>query len=118
MNAVAIDTLKFANRLKAVGFNDEQAKAITDLQRETVTLTLTNMHEICLADELASKRDLKNLEAEMNASDTGLKRNIELLRVEIQRDIAVAKADEMMRWAIAVNLLQAALLIAVLLKVA
>lgn len=116
MNAVAIDTLKFADRLKAVGFNDEQAEAIIDLQRETAASASTNVREIYRAGELAAKRDLKHLEAEINASDVGLRYDIKLLRIEIQRDLAIAKAGELKRWAIAVYLLQAALLIGVLLS--
>lgn len=33
MNTIPFDTLQFANRLKAVGFTDEQAQVITELQR-------------------------------------------------------------------------------------
>ncbi len=33
MNAIPFDTLQFANRLKSVGFTDEQAQVITELQR-------------------------------------------------------------------------------------
>lgn len=32
MNTITFDTLHFANKLKAVGFTDEQAQVITELQ--------------------------------------------------------------------------------------
>lgn len=40
MNAITIDTLHFANRLKSVGFTDEQAQVIIELQISASNSTL------------------------------------------------------------------------------
>lgn len=40
MNTITFDTLHFANRLKSVGFTDEQAQVITELQRTATDNTL------------------------------------------------------------------------------
>jgi hypothetical protein len=56
--SITFDTLHFANRLKSVGFTDEQA---TELQLSTVDTTLDQAHDYQL-DDLATKRDLKEIE--------------------------------------------------------
>ncbi len=40
MSAITIDTLHFANRLKSVGFTDEQAQVIIELQISASNSTL------------------------------------------------------------------------------
>jgi len=40
MKAIPFDTLKFANRLKAVGFTETQAETIVEIQREASNETL------------------------------------------------------------------------------
>ena len=117
MNAVHFDTLQIANRLKAAGFTEEQAQAITEIQKETRSETLQQaMHDYHL-DDLATKRDLKELE-------TLLRHEIELLRAdtgrliaETNQRIAESKAD-LTRWIIGAGFLQTTLIIGVLLKIA
>ena len=48
MNAIPFDTLYFANRLKAVGFTDEQAKVITELQRTATDSTLEQARHVTI----------------------------------------------------------------------
>ncbi len=51
MNALSFDTLYFANRLKSVGFTDEQAQVITELQRTANDNTLEQVkHDYHLDD--------------------------------------------------------------------
>lgn len=51
MTAISFDTLKYAKRLKEAGFTDTQAEALAAAQAEIIE------------DNVATKRDLKELEA-------------------------------------------------------
>ncbi len=53
MVTIIFDTLKFVKRLKAAGFEEDQAEALSDAFMES--------HETAIAD-LATKTDLKELE--------------------------------------------------------
>jgi hypothetical protein len=128
MNAVPFDTLKFANRLKAVGFTDEQAQALTELQRTATDNTLEQARHDYHLDDVATKRDMKELETtirhDIKTLETDLKREIEVLRADTGRMIAETnlnisdtKAD-LTRWIIGAGFLQTTLIIGVLLKIA
>ena len=58
MTAMTFDTLKYANRLKAAGVPGEQAEAMAEVQADVFDRNL---------EELATKRDLKDLELRMVA---------------------------------------------------
>jgi hypothetical protein len=110
MNTITFDTLDFANRLKSVGFTDEQAQVITELQRTATDNTLEQARHDYHLDDLSTKRDLKEME-------TALDHKIELLRADTGRMIAESKA-ELTRWIIGAGFLQTTLIIGVLLKIA
>jgi hypothetical protein len=110
MSTITFDTLHFANKLKAVGFTDEQAQVITELQRTATDNTLEQARHDYHLDDVATKRDMKELE-------TALEHKIELLRAETGRMIAESKAD-LTRWIIGAGFFQTALIIGVLLKIA
>ncbi|NJA05600.1 DUF1640 domain-containing protein [Methylococcaceae bacterium WWC4] len=117
MNAIPFDTLEFANRLKAAGFSDDQAQVLTELQRSATDSTLEQARHDYHLDDVATKRDLKEIE-------TALRHDIELLRAETGRQIAETgrqiaetKAD-LTRWIIGAGFLQTTLVIGVLLKIA
>ena len=110
MNTITFDTLQFANRLKSVGFTDEQAQVITELQRTATDNTLEQARHDYHLDDLSTKRDLKEME-------TALDHKIELLRADTGRMIAESKAD-LTRWIIGAGFFQTALIIGVLLKIA
>ncbi|MDQ3777167.1 MAG: hypothetical protein M3461_23840 [Pseudomonadota bacterium] len=57
MNAIAFETLKFANRLKEAGFTEQQAEALADAEAEFIEQNLATKRAI--AD---IKRDIKGLE--------------------------------------------------------
>ncbi len=59
MATITFDTLKFVRRLKEAGFNEQQAEALSDAQKESLT-------EI-IEDRLAAKKDLKELELTLKA---------------------------------------------------
>ncbi len=43
MTTIAFDTLHFANRLKSVGFTDEQAQVLIELQLSVINTTLEQL---------------------------------------------------------------------------
>lgn len=98
MTALTFDTHDFVKKLKGVGFSEEQAEVLTELQKATSQNTLEQARHDYELDDLATKRDLKELE-------TNLKKDIEILRLETKRDIAESKAD-LIRWVVGVGLLQ------------
>lgn len=128
MNAIPFDTLKLANRLKAVGFTDIQAETIVEIQREASNETLHHaIHDFHLDDiatkttlsevDAALRRDLKEIERDIKDMETRLQHQIELLRADTGRQIAETKAD-LTRWIIGAGFLQTTLIIGVLLKIA
>ncbi len=104
MSTITFDTHEFIKELKSVGFSEEQAEVITNLQKATISTTLEQAKHDYQLDDLATKRDLKELEfrLEVRIKDTELK-------------IAESKA-ELIRWVVGVGLLQTALITALLLK--
>jgi hypothetical protein len=116
MSTITFDTLHFANRLKSVGFTDEQAQVITELQLSTVDTTLEQARHDYQLDDLATKRDLKDIEIALRHDVEKVEIKIELLRADTGRMIAESKAD-LTRWIIGAGFLQTTLIIGVLLKI-
>ena len=67
MTALAIDTLEFVKELKAAGFNDAQAEAVTHVVKRA--------READLGD-LATKGDLRELEARLEIRIAELKAEV------------------------------------------
>jgi hypothetical protein len=110
MATITFDTHEFVKKLKDVGFSEEQAEVITDLQKTTVSNTLEQARHDYDLDNLATKRDLKEVEA-------ALKKDIEVLRLNTAKDIAENKA-ELIRWVVGVGLLQITIITGLILKLA
>jgi hypothetical protein len=108
MTALTFDTHDFVKKLKGAGFSEEQAEVLTDLQKATSQNTLEQARHDYELDDLATKRDLKELE-------TNLKKDIEILRLETKRDIAESRAD-LIRWVVGVGLLQITIIAALMLR--
>lgn len=87
MTTLTFDTHDFVKKLKGVGFSEEQAEVITDLQKTIVLNTLEQARHDYELDDLATKRDLKELELIM------------------RKDMAETRAD-LIRWVVGVGLLQ------------
>lgn len=64
MTTITFDTLKYVKTLKAAGFEESQAEALAEVQREVLSTNL---------EELATKRDLRELKLEMVAEIAPLK---------------------------------------------
>lgn len=97
MTAITFDTHEFVKELKGAGFNEEQAEVITKLQKAAIAATLEQAKHDYELDNLATKRDLKELE------------------LKVAKDIAESKA-ELIRWVVGVGLLQMTLITGLLLK--
>jgi hypothetical protein len=66
MTTLTFDTHDFVKKLKEVGFSEEQAEMLTELQKTTVSNTLEQARHDYELDDLATKRDLKELELSVN----------------------------------------------------
>lgn len=104
MSTLTFDTHEFVKTLKEAGFSEQQSEAITSLHKATVNTTLEQAKHDYQLDDLATKRDLKELEfrLESRIKDTELK-------------IAETKA-ELIRWVVGVGVLQMTLIAGLMLK--
>ena len=87
MSTLTFDTHDFVKKLKGAGFSEEQAEVLTELQKTTVSNTLEQARHDYELDDLATKRDLKELELIM------------------RKELADSRAD-LIRWVVGVGLLQ------------
>jgi len=101
MATLTFDTYAFIRKLKDSGIPEEQARA----QVEALSTAFEQFHTELHLTDLAASRDIRELELK-----------IELLNVELKRDIAENKA-ELIRWIVGAGFLQTALITALLLKV-
>jgi hypothetical protein len=108
MATLTFDTHDFVKKLKVAGFSEEQAEILTDLQKTTVLNTLEQARHDYHLDDLATKRDMKELE-------TALARDVKELELKLQKEIAETKAD-LIRWVVGVGLLQITIIAGLLLR--
>lgn len=97
MATITFDTHEFIKELQSAGFSEEQAEAITRLQKLAVASTLDQ-----------AERDF-----ELNNLVTNQSLNLRIKEVELK--IAETKS-ELIRWLVSVGLLQTALVSALLIK--
>ena len=97
MTTLTFDTHEFIKELKNAGFSEQQAEAITNLQKTVIGTTLEQVKHDYQLDDLATKRDLKELE------------------LKVAKDIAESKA-ELIRWVVGVGVLQMTLIVGLMLK--
>ncbi len=88
MNAIPFDTYAYVKKLKAAGFTEEQAGAQAEALAGVVDANLATKHDIA-----------------------ALRRDIEVLRAEVGRDIAEAK-NSTVKWVAGLLLAQAAVITA------
>ncbi|MBA2591296.1 MAG: CCDC90 family protein [Pseudomonadota bacterium] len=110
MTAIAFDTLRFAKRLKEAGFTEQQAEALAIAEAELIEDNLATKRDLkdlegVLQRHLAQieadlKREIKALDAKVEQIHAGLTRDIkdldakvEQIRAEIKRDIEELRAD-------------------------
>ena len=116
MATLTFDTHEFVRKLKGVGFSEEQAEVITDLQKTTVANTLEQAkHDYDLENisskkdfellELNLKRDIKELEVKLETRIKETEFRLEAKIKDTDLKIAETKA-ELIRWVVGVGLLQ------------
>jgi capsule polysaccharide export protein KpsE/RkpR len=99
MSALPFNTHAFVKRLQSAGFTEEQAEVIADIQLEAGAAYIEQAKHDFHLDDVATKRDLREVE------------------LKIEARIAETKAD-LTRWIVGAGLLQTSLIIGVLMKVA
>jgi hypothetical protein len=112
MATLTFDTYAFIRKLKESGIPEEQARA----QVEALSTAFEEFHTELHLTDLATGRDIRELELKIELLKVELKRDTELLKAEMKRDIAENKA-ELIRWIVGAGFLQTALITALLLKV-
>jgi hypothetical protein len=115
MSALSLDTYALVAKLKETGIPENQAA----IQVETITKAIDSAleqarHDYKL-DDLATRRDLKELEVELKRDIELTNRNIRELELKVAKDIAESKA-ELIRWVVGVGVLQTTLITGILLK--
>jgi hypothetical protein len=94
MNMIAIDTHEVVQELKAAGFTEAQAEAVTRIVRKSQDIDLSSL---ATKNDLAvTKADLQRDLAELRAD---LQRDLAALRADLQRDLGNTKG-EMLKWVI------------------
>jgi hypothetical protein len=87
-----MDTHEVVKELKAVGFTDEQAEAMTRALRQSQDSELSNL--VTKADYQAGLSVAKtDLRAEMAALRTEMRTDLAALRAEMQTDLAAVRAE-------------------------
>jgi hypothetical protein len=125
MSTIILDTLEFANKLKAGGFTEQQAETQARAIADIVEKQLATKQDV-ENRETDLKRDIQEsenrLELRIKELETSLRKEIELLRAETKKDlaetgrsIAETKAD-LIRWVVGVGVLQLTIITALLLK--
>ncbi len=110
MTTLTFDTHEFVTELKRAGLSESQAEAITRLHQQASSATIEYVKQEHHLENLVTNKDL-----DARIKETELK--IELVRSELKRDLAETKA-ELVRWVVAVGVLQTVLITALVLKLA
>ena len=99
MSALAFDTHKAVTALKQAGFEEAQAEAVVNTMGEALggnvatKADLTEVRAALEADVVAVKADIEQLRLTTQADLAAVKADIEQLRLTTQADLAAVKAD-------------------------
>jgi hypothetical protein len=128
MSAITFDTHKFVRKLREAGFEEKQAEAVSDAFKEAQSEAEISTNHGIETHEASIKRDIaeseNRLEYQIKALEVKLGRDIEVLRAETKQSIAETNARisetkaELIRWVVAVGILQSTVIVGVLLKIA
>jgi septin family protein len=84
---MAFDTHNFYNRLKNVGFSEQQADAIAEIQKETATAAIEQTKHDFRLDDITTNKDLDARIKETELKIELVRKDIEVVRAELKRDI-------------------------------
>ena len=124
--AVVINTLSFAKKLRTAGFNDEQA----EIQAEAINDVLIDFQDKRL-EELVTKGDLKAVSADLKTEISDLRTEVRTeisevrteiadLRVEVKTEISEVRTEisktesRLIKWGVGLFVVQFAALAALL----
>jgi hypothetical protein len=104
MTAVAFDTLRLSEELRASGFTDEQARGLSFALREVEDSALQDLATkedirlirseiLVVRSEMATKADVAKLEVEIKSLETSTKSDLQLLKSEIKSLETSTKSD-------------------------
>ena len=116
MNAIILDTLEFAPKLKSGGFTDQQAETQARAMAEIIERQLATKGEIG-AHETTLRLDIEVLRNELKHDLREMELRFDTRIAETNARIADTKAD-LTRWIVGAGLLQTSLIVGVLMKVA
>lgn len=120
MTTFILDTLAYAETLKAGGFSEQQAATQSRALAEILDRQMTTKAEIA-EHENNLRRDIHETELRLDArireTELQLKAQIDKTKLELETKLAETKAD-LTRWVVGAGILQTSLIIGVLLKVA
>jgi hypothetical protein len=85
---MSFDTHTFYNRLKGVGFNEQQAEAIAEIQKETATAAIEQTKHDFRLDDITTNKDLDARIKETELKIELVRKDIEIVRAELTRDIS------------------------------
>ena len=88
MTVVLFNTVESIRELKSAGFTDEQAEAQVKVFFNAIRQGVNNR-----LDELATKRDLKELELRITEVIAGVQREVAVIQADLQREVAGIRAD-------------------------
>ena len=95
---MAFDTHTFYTRLKNVGFSEQQADAIAEIQKETATAAIEQTKHDFRLDDITTNKDLDARIKETELKIELVRKDIEVVRAELKRDIeSVRKEIETVR---------------------
>ncbi|MEO5349040.1 MAG: CCDC90 family protein [Magnetococcus sp. YQC-3] len=132
--AITFDTLEYTEQLKAAGVPEEQAKghakalalvikqvdtrtdeqaSRSDRQAENRFATLAEKNEKQIQSRLDGLATKQEMEYRLAALEANLKRDVDLTKAELRKEIEVAK-NETIRWMVGLALAQLAMMAGIL----
>lgn len=123
MTVATIDTLEVVKELRAAGFTDDQAEAVTRVVRRAQEIDLSNLATkpdvtavktdlTALKDVVALKTDVVGVKTDVAAlkDSVALKTDLTILRADLEKSLAETKA-EILKWMVSTIGLQTVVII-------
>jgi hypothetical protein len=98
MTATVLNIHEFYNELKGVGFTEQQAEVIANIQSKTATATIEQTKHDYRLDDITTNKDL-----DARIKETELK--IELVRSDLMREIEKSK-NHLIMWMVSLGTAQ------------
>ena len=99
MHTNGLNSLEYAQKLKAAGVPPDQAEAQASVLYEIVNSNLVNKQDLANTElkienvKADLKRDIKELDLKIENTKTELKKDIEITRTDLKRDMMEIKKD-------------------------